>query len=331
MVVTGLLSLALLAAWGYRDALLAQVRATQDRAPLDPSTICAKVDDHAIRYADVMRERDRQVKVKKIGASELAVLDGKIRDQLIERALVLAALTRLGKVASRSDVDFELNRWKQELSSQGTSLAEYLAEQQMTEADLRREILWRTSWSRYTAEYVTEANLEKYFREHASDYDGRKLRIAQILFKTPPDGAADDRKALVAKASQLREEIVSQKRTFADAAKSESQSPSAKQGGELGWIERHEPMDEAFSKAAFALKVGETSPPVESPFGIHLIHCLEVEPGKKTWRDVRRELERDVSAFLAKWLADTQRSMSRIERPDVLPSPIGDRKEHVPK
>jgi parvulin-like peptidyl-prolyl isomerase len=285
----------------------------------DPGAVCARVDDELIKYADVARERDRQIKIKKIGDEELAIVDARIRDQLIDRALVIAALTRMGKAASRSDIDFELTRWKQELTTQGSSLADYLTSEKMTESDLRREILWRVSWSRYTTEFVTEANLEKFFKDHQAEYDGRKLRVAQILLKAPAKASTADRQALRDKASALRDDIIAKKQTFADAAKSHSESPSAKDGGELGWIERHEPMGEEFSKAAFALKAGETSPPVVTPFGVHLVHCVEIEPGKKTWRDVRRELERDASAYLAKWLADSQRDKSRIERTEVLP------------
>ena len=50
-------------------------------------------------------------------------------------------------------------------------------------------------------------------------------------------------------------------------------------------------MDEAFSRAAFSLKPGEVTPPVRSPFGVHLIRCDEVRPGKKRLADVRQEVD----------------------------------------
>ncbi len=286
----------------------------------DPTLVCAKVDDITIRYADIERERKRRIEVKSIGEAELAIVDARIREQLIERYLALAALERTGKAASRADVDFELARWKEELKTQGITLEAHLAKEHMTESELRREITWRLSWSRYLAEFLTEANLEKYFKDHQADYDGRKLRVAQILLKLPKSASPTDRQAAIDKATKLREEIIAGKQKFADAAKAHSQSPSAAEGGDQGWIERREPMGEEFSKAAFTLKVGETSPPVVSAFGVHLIHCQEIEAGKKTWRDVRRDLERDVSAYLGRWLADSQRDKSKVERTDALPT-----------
>lgn len=296
------------------DKLFAQ---SPTAASKDPALICAKVDDVVIRYGDIERERKRRIDVKAIGEAEQAIVDAKIREQLIDRHLALAALERTGKAASRADVDFELGRWKEELKLKGMTLQAHFDKEQMTENDLRREIQWRLSWTRYLAEFLTEANLEKYFKDHQADYDGRKLRIAQILLKLPKD--APDRQAIIDKAAKLREEIVSGKLKFADAAKAHSQSPSASKGGEQGWIERHEPMGEEFSQVAFGLKVGETSVPLVTTFGVHLIHCLEIEAGKKTWRDARRDVERDASAYLGRWLAQSQRDKSKIERTDALP------------
>jgi parvulin-like peptidyl-prolyl isomerase len=292
----------------------------QEQKPRDPAAVCARVDDVTIRYADIERERKKRLAVSSIGDSELAIVDSHIREQLIERQLALAALIRMDKAATREDVDFELGRWKEELKQQGMTLTAYLAKEKLTEAELRRDLLWRISWNRYLAAYLTEANLEKYFKEHAADYDGRKLRVAQILLKVPAKAPDLERQSAFAKAKSIREEITAGKLTFAAAAKAHSQSPSAKEGGEQGWIERHEPMGEEFSKAAFLLAVGETSEPVSSNFGVHLIYCLEIQPGKKIWKDARRELERDVTAFLGRWLAGQQKEKSHIERTDVLPA-----------
>lgn len=309
----------LLAATAFLVAVLSANAPCQEKPAKDGATVCARVDDVVIRYADVERERKTRLAVKEIGEAELAIVDSRILDQLIERQLALAALIRMEKAASPEDVDFELGRWKEELKQQGLTLAAHLAKEKRTEAELRRELLWRVSWTRYLQAYLTEANLEKYFKEHQADYDGRKLRVAQILFKTSAKAPEAEKQAAVAKANSLRQEITSGKQTFAEAAKANSEAPSASQSGEQGWIERHEPMGEEFSKAAFALTAGETSTTITTNFGIHLIHCLEIQPGKKTWKDARRELERDVTAYLGRWLASQQKDKSHVERTEVLP------------
>ena len=115
-------------------------------------------------------------------------------------------------------------------------------------------------------------------------------------------------------AEQLRQSITGGKLAFADAAKQNSAGPSAKVGGDIGWIQRREPMPEAFSAAAFALQPGEVSPPVTTTFGVHLIQVQEVKPGTKTWQDAADQLRPAVTLYLFRWLADKERTAAKIER-----------------
>jgi peptidyl-prolyl cis-trans isomerase C len=60
---------------------------------------------------------------------------------------------------------------------------------------------------------------------------------------------------------------------FEELAKKFSTCPSKRDGGDLGSFGRGR-MVESFEEAAFALKVGETSGPVRTRFGYHLIQRL---------------------------------------------------------
>jgi len=59
-------------------------------------------------------------------------------------------------------------------------------------------------------------------------------------------------------------------KTFEDMAMRFSKCGSASTGGDLGTIGRGRTVP-SFEEAAFALKPGEVSAPVRSPFGYHLI------------------------------------------------------------
>jgi parvulin-like peptidyl-prolyl isomerase len=72
-------------------------------------------------------------------------------------------------------------------------------------------------------------------------------------------------------------------------------------------------MPESFSQAAFLLKPGEVSTPVESPLGLHLVTVLEEKPGQRTWQEAEAELREAVAVYLFRWLADRQRPKVRIE------------------
>jgi NIMA-interacting peptidyl-prolyl cis-trans isomerase 1 len=57
---------------------------------------------------------------------------------------------------------------------------------------------------------------------------------------------------------------------FAELARKNSEGPSAPRGGNLNEFTRRQ-MVKPFADAAFALKVGQVSDPVETPFGFHVI------------------------------------------------------------
>jgi parvulin-like peptidyl-prolyl isomerase len=58
--------------------------------------------------------------------------------------------------------------------------------------------------------------------------------------------------------------------SFEELAKKFSKCPSGQRGGDLGEFGKGK-MVAAFEEAAFALQVGEVSPPVPTRFGYHLI------------------------------------------------------------
>lgn len=85
---------------------------------------------------------------------------------------------------------------------------------------------------------------------------------------------------------QVRQRLVSGGAKFEDMARQYSQDATAPQGGDLGWVNPGE-MVPSFEAAMNALKPGEISPPVESPFGWHLVQVLE-----RREKDVTDEVQR---------------------------------------
>ena len=69
---------------------------------------------------------------------------------------------------------------------------------------------------------------------------------------------------------------IQQGASFEDLAAQHSLCPSRKRGGDLGWFGRGR-MVHAFEQAAFNLKQGQISQPVQTEFGWHLIKCVETK------------------------------------------------------
>jgi parvulin-like peptidyl-prolyl isomerase len=157
---------------------------------------------------------------------------------------------------------------------------------------------------------MTDQVLELYFKAHRRDFDGTELRVSQILLAS---SAGDVVTTLKPKADEIRNEVIAGKLTFADAAKKYSTSPTGKDGGDLGFIPRHDVMSEDFSQAAFALKKGEISQPLVTTFGVHLITVTDVRPGTKTWSDVRKELRNAAAKDLFDKIVAAERLRAKIE------------------
>jgi len=72
----------------------------------------------------------------------------------------------------------------------------------------------------------------------------------------------------------LRERIVTGGADFAELARLNSADGSASRGGDLDWLLPGDTVPD-FERAMDALKIGEVSQPVKSPFGWHLIQVIE--------------------------------------------------------
>ncbi len=99
---------------------------------------------------------------------------------------------------------------------------------------------------------------------------------------------------------------------FAALAKAHSQDGSAQAGGDLGWFTKDQ-MVPAFADAAFAMKAGEVSDLVRTPFGFHIIKVEDVRPEETVPIDkakpqielnLKREKARDVAFRKAREFAD---------------------------
>ena len=257
------------------------------------------------------RELRSALGTRETDASVPPRLEAAALQKLIDRQLVLSFLKQKNLAVSKQDVDLVVQRLEQQLKARNRTLKDFLREQHLTAERLRANYLWSLSWRRFLDRYLTDANLQDYFAKHSGDFDGTRLRVAHILWKAT---TADQVRELSKTLCTVRDDIMAKRLTFADAAREFSQAPTAERGGEIGWIERHQPMPDAFSNAAYALKVGQVSEPITTSFGVHLIQCLEIEPGTRQWHEVRGDLEPAVSAYLFQWAADKQRTAQQNSR-----------------
>lgn len=138
-----------------------------------------------------------------------------------------------------------------------------------------------------------EQKLQKYFTKHKrTKFDiPKQVRARHILFRVEAGGTPDLKVEAQKKAREALKQVKSG-RDFAEAAKALSEDSTKDKGGDLGFFSEGQ-MVRPFEQAAFALKPGEISDLVESPFGFHIIKVEEIkEPVVRRLEDVKEEIAR---------------------------------------
>jgi parvulin-like peptidyl-prolyl isomerase len=137
---------------------------------------------------------------------------------------------------------------------------------------------------------VPEEELKKYYKEHEKEFVVPELVKARHIFVSVPDDATPEAKAKAkAKAEGIAEEL-KKGGDFAKIAVEQSEdTDSAAQGGDLGYVSAGKTNSEEFEKAALALKPGEVSPVVTTPFGYHIIKADERHESRVAGFDETKE------------------------------------------
>jgi len=91
---------------------------------------------------------------------------------------------------------------------------------------------------------------------------------------------------------------------------------TAPNGGDLGWFAREE-MVPPFAEAAFALEPGQTSEPVQTEFGWHVIRVFERAPDRPLTDE---QIEAVRQARVTRWLEE-QRAETSISSDELEPTP----------
>ncbi|HZQ73655.1 MAG TPA: SurA N-terminal domain-containing protein [Burkholderiales bacterium] len=160
-------------------------------------------------------------------------------------------------------------------------------------------------------EPATEEEIRKAYDARASQFRvDEQRRASHILVKTKEE------------AEQILAQLKKSPGSFAELAKKHSQDTgSAEKGGDLGWFARGM-MVKPFEDAAFSMKQGELSGPVQSEFGYHIIKLTGVQAGKtRTYDEVKKELAPQIARDKgAKKFAEQAEAFSNMvyEQPDSL-------------
>lgn len=152
---------------------------------------------------------------------------------------------------------------------------------------------------------ISPAKIESYYNLHRAEYttpEEIKLRMIVVRGENP------DAKGM---AEELRQKIV-KGADFAKMAEMYSEDSSKDVGGDWGWIDR-KMLNEKLTNAAFALKAGQVSKPVELAGNYYLLYVearknAEVKPLSAV-RDevVKKVMQAERQAAQEKWIQELRK------------------------
>jgi len=124
-----------------------------------------------------------------------------------------------------------------------------------------------------SAVFITDAEVRAYYDAHRDDFQRpATARVNMVSVALRP--TIDDTVAARQRAVELRDRVVAGE-DFAVVAEAESGDPATRaQGGDMGKRARSA-LDPALAEAAYAIRVGDVSDPVETAFGFHILKVEE--------------------------------------------------------
>ena len=236
-------------------------------------------------------------------------------EQLINRSLLKEFLLARNIKAPDSVIKDRVARAEKLITQEGLNFDETLKNLGYTRASFAEEVALPLAWQAHARLAITDKSIATYWKSHRAKFDGTEVRAAHIVKRLPRDANDDDEKALTQELSQIRQALVDKKTTFSEAAADNSDSPSGKDGGDLGQFAFRGRMPQDLTKVAFTLKTGEISEPFDTPFGVHILTVTEIIPGDLSLEDARGEIFHELSGKLQTELISQLRAKATIDRP----------------
>jgi peptidyl-prolyl cis-trans isomerase C len=180
-----------------------------------------------------------------------------------------------------AELDAQMNAFTAQLQKENQTLAQYLKKVGLTEAQLRADWTAAIQLTNYVQQQATDEQLRTYFAANRDQFDKVEVRVSHLIIRVSKGSLPGERASAREKIQAIRAELTAGTTDFATAARKFSQEPAARSGGDYGYILRRgqEELEEPLVKAAFAMKVGETSEVLETSSGLHLITVTDRKPG----------------------------------------------------
>ena len=214
--------------------------------------VVGKVGNFVLREADL----ERLLNYQSPEALQKVQADPAKRSEIVRQLLLAKAIA----VISRNEGFDKKPEMKEQLA--------YVVDNYLADQYIRKVVTANVT--------ITEDELNKYYTGHEKDFLlPQSARVRHIYFEVLKEATSEMREKAKAKAEAVLKQLKDGADFAAIARESSEDKDSAAKGGDLGVVSPDKTNSKEFEKALFALKNGETSKVVETPFGYHIIRVDE--------------------------------------------------------
>ncbi len=255
------------------------------------AAFCAEVVERilAVVNDEIVTEQDLQLVLVPVAAQYRtlytgAELEDKLKEarqeflsRVIEDKLILSEAKRRQVIVKDEEADEMLSEVRNKFPSRELFL-KAIEDQSLTERKL---------WNRFRDQLMTQklVNFEvrskvsvspgevaEYYKARPEEFSrGDRVKLQHILVRIGARSADEAKAFAESLAAQIEEG-----KSFEELAKAYSEGAEAKEGGEMGWVDKGQLLGEIDEKI-FALSQGEITAPIQSSLGFHLFKVVERE------------------------------------------------------
>ena len=197
----------------------------------------------------------------------------------------IKSLMKREKVVSRADLETALRAKGSSLDRERRIFMEQLVAQQWIQQKVKGD-------KGEKEEEVTHEEMLTWYQAHIKDFEHpAKARWEELMagfIRHPDHGEAYNA------AAALGNRVLAGA-SLADVAKSASEGPTAREGGQRDWTQKGSLASEALDQAVFSLPVGQLSQILESTTGYHIIRVVErKEEYRTSFLDAQKDVKENI-------------------------------------
>jgi peptidyl-prolyl cis-trans isomerase SurA len=300
---------------GLLLALLFMATSASAGSPIMLDKIVAVVNGEAITWSELYKamELDASSQFKGLDAGEKSRImkenESVFLDNLINVRLQLQEARNEGFSASDAEVKDAITSIMNKYSMDEAALKESLKHEGLSYDDYRKRLREQIIISKVVGQQVrnkvvvTDEDVRRFLEQDGDQIDREEgFKIGQIFFRMPTDDA--DKASIEARAREV-EQKYRDGVPFAELARTYSEGPMAKNGGDLGFVKKKSLMRE-FASVLSSMKQGDVSQPFWTDRGLHIIELREIVSAKSQQQVIEEAKyildEKMVDAKYSAWL-----------------------------